>query len=282
MPRHPTRIPATAQPDTTVEVGGVAVDRITYEGELVATFAQVDKVHQRVDGTARRTFTKHRKRFVEGIDYIVVTQPDAMRSLGFAHPNGGTPASVTLITQRGYGKLVKPLNDKRAWEIQADMVDVYFGRKGVAADTEIPAFKPPTNMREALLLALAQDEQLEAQRAQLALQAPKVAAHDKLSSAKGWRDMQETAKRLGTGRTRLFAWMRDTGILIDGDLPRQKFIDAGYFKLKTSTFDDPHGVTRDYTKVMVSGKGLNWLAKRYGVSLQLDIDLDDDGAVDAA
>ncbi len=53
--------------------------------------------------------------------------------------------------------------------------------------------------------------------------------------------MQATAKRLGTGRTRLILLMRDEGILLKDDLPRQKFIDAGHVKLVTGTYSDGNG-----------------------------------------
>lgn len=109
-----------------IAIAGTAVQRIAYKGELVVTFAMVDEVHQRTDGTARRNFNENRARFVEGDDFVTLTQPDEMRSLGFSRPQGGLPASVVLLTRRGYLKLVKPMTDDRAWEVQGEMIDRYF------------------------------------------------------------------------------------------------------------------------------------------------------------
>ncbi len=97
--------------------------RIEYRGEPVVTFAQVDKVHERPDGTARRTFNDNRSRFVEGEDFATLDQPNVIRSLGFTRPQGGVPAAVIILTKRGYLKLVKPMQDDRAWAVQGEMID---------------------------------------------------------------------------------------------------------------------------------------------------------------
>lgn len=39
-----------------VQIADTQVQQITYKGEPVVTFAMVDEVHQRADGTARRNF----------------------------------------------------------------------------------------------------------------------------------------------------------------------------------------------------------------------------------
>ncbi|WP_455986979.1 ORF6N domain-containing protein [Methylorubrum extorquens] len=116
----------TAGQAPTISIHGVDLTRIEYRGEQVVTFAQVDRVHGRPDGTARRTFNDNRNRFVEGEDFIQIDQPNVIRSLGFSRPQGGTPALATLITKRGYLKLVKPMSDDRAWAVQGEMIDRYF------------------------------------------------------------------------------------------------------------------------------------------------------------
>lgn len=103
--------------ERSVTVCGVPVGIVSYKGEPVVTFAMVDKVHQRPEGTAGRTFRENRGRFVEGEDFIEVTSDEIRRqSLGTVFP-ARTPKGV-LITRRGYLKLVKPLTDDRAWEVQ--------------------------------------------------------------------------------------------------------------------------------------------------------------------
>lgn len=81
--------------------------RVEFRGEPVVTFAMVDKVHQRPDGTAKRTFSENRERFLAGEDFIEVGR-DEIRTMSIFPTR---TARATLITRRGYLKLVKPLTD---------------------------------------------------------------------------------------------------------------------------------------------------------------------------
>ena len=120
-----------------VTILDVEIERLTYHGRAVTTFAQIDRVHRRPDGTAGRTFRENRQRFEHGLDFVEVDQPDEIRRLGLERPQGGTPAKIILLSQRGYLKLTKPLTDDRAWQVQDEMVDRYFvvekARRGAIA-----------------------------------------------------------------------------------------------------------------------------------------------------
>lgn len=122
----------------TISIAGTDVQQILYKGAPVVTFAMVDAIHQRPDGTAGRTFRDNRERFVEGEDIVTMDQADEIRRLGFTRPQGGTPAFVVLITRRGYLKLVKPLSDDRAWEVQGEMIDRYFAVESPPIAAAIP------------------------------------------------------------------------------------------------------------------------------------------------
>ena len=69
-----------------------------FSGQRVVTFKDIDAVHGRPDGTAKRNFRSNREHFIEGEDFFMLDQPDEIRSLGIQRPQGGTPESVTLIT----------------------------------------------------------------------------------------------------------------------------------------------------------------------------------------
>ena len=43
-----------------------------YKGQRVVTFKDIDTVHQRPAGTAKRGFNKNQKHFIEGEDFIKV------------------------------------------------------------------------------------------------------------------------------------------------------------------------------------------------------------------
>lgn len=97
-----------------------------YQGRRVVTMKEIDAVHQRPEGTARRNFNTNKEHLIESVDYFTVTQPDEIRSLGLERPQGGTPESVTLITESGYLMLVKSFTDNLAWTVQRQLVNVYF------------------------------------------------------------------------------------------------------------------------------------------------------------
>lgn len=121
-----------------VSIGGVNVNRITFKGAVVATFSQIDEIHQRPDGTAGRNFRENRDRFVPGEDFITEKLDVLRRGFPGVFPERGG-GDVVLMTERGYFKLTKPMNDDRAWEVHGQMVDVYFAvRDGISGITALP------------------------------------------------------------------------------------------------------------------------------------------------
>lgn len=108
-----------------VQIADTEVQQITYKGEPVVTFAMVDEIHQRADGTASRNFRDNRERFEDGKDFITEKLDVLRRGFPGAFPVRGG-GDVILLTERGYLKLVKPMQDDRAWEVQGEMIDCYF------------------------------------------------------------------------------------------------------------------------------------------------------------
>lgn len=97
-----------------------------YRGQRVVTFKDIDTVHKRPGGTARKRFNDNREHFVEGEDYFVLNQPSEIRALGIQRPQGGTPEAVTLMTESGYLMLAKSFTDELAWKVQKQLVNGYF------------------------------------------------------------------------------------------------------------------------------------------------------------
>lgn len=105
-----------------------------YKGKRVVTLREIDEVHERPEGTARKRFNDNKKHFVADLDFFALDQPSEIRSLGIERPQGGTPDKVTLITESGYLMLVKSLSDDLAWEVQRQLVNVYFRAKEIQSD----------------------------------------------------------------------------------------------------------------------------------------------------
>ncbi len=93
----------------------------TWNGQRVVTFKDIDIVHQRKLGTARRNFNTNKKHFIEGIDYIVRNSYEAKHDYNITAPNG-----LTLITESGYLMIVKSFTDDLSWSVQRQLVNSYF------------------------------------------------------------------------------------------------------------------------------------------------------------
>lgn len=95
-----------------------------FKGQRVVTFKDIDMLHERVEGTAKRNFNEHKKHLIKDVDYFEVKQSDfqkyEIRTLEI--PNRG----LTLITESGYLMLVKSLQDDLAWKVQRELVNNYF------------------------------------------------------------------------------------------------------------------------------------------------------------
>jgi hypothetical protein len=105
---------------------------VEYRGQRVATFRQVDEVHERPEGTAKRQFSTNRHRFVQGLDFFEASLDEIRTSFpGLVGSRGG--GTVILLTKRGYGKVVKGWNDDRSWQLHDAMQDAYFLMQGEVA-----------------------------------------------------------------------------------------------------------------------------------------------------
>lgn len=112
-----------------ININTTALEVKEYKGQRVVTLREIDEVHQRPEGTARRNFNANRNHLIEGVDYFEVTQPNEIRTLGILRPQGGTPSKVTIITESGYLMLVKSFTDDLAWAVQRELVNNYFRAK---------------------------------------------------------------------------------------------------------------------------------------------------------
>ena len=50
-----------------VNVEGTELDVREYNGQMVVTFDDIDLVHKRPSGTARKAFNRNKKRFINGV-----------------------------------------------------------------------------------------------------------------------------------------------------------------------------------------------------------------------
>lgn len=131
-----------------------------WQGQRVITFKDVDRVHQRPDGTARKRFNDNRKHFISNVDYFLVKREDVVRNgstkafspmsekrtLDEIRPLEIPPKGLTLLTESGYLMLAKSLTDDLAWDVQRALVNNYFrGRQPVQQQLPVPPTRKTWN-----------------------------------------------------------------------------------------------------------------------------------------
>lgn len=115
------------------------------------------------------------------------------------------------------------------------------------------------------------EQQLKEKDAQLELQKPKVDFADHVTDSDNAIDMGTFAKYaqkqgITMGRNTLFKWLRDQGVLMDNNVPYQRYLNAGWFKVIENIYNTGSG---QYTnpKTLVTGKGqvalINYIRKHY-------------------
>ena len=93
----------------------------------MVTLKEIDMVHQRPDGTARKRFNDNKEHFIEGEDFFKVKCSEVRPFFGQTLPNGYNPnADIILITESGYYMLVKSFTDDLSWTVQRELVNSYF------------------------------------------------------------------------------------------------------------------------------------------------------------
>lgn len=119
-----------------IRINGHDLSVKEYNGKRVVTFKEIDTVHERPNGTARKRFNDNRKHFIEGEDYFVRKTDEAYKAFGITAPNG-----LTLITESGYYMLVKSFTDNLSWDVQRELVNNYFNVAKPTV-TEIKKYQP--------------------------------------------------------------------------------------------------------------------------------------------
>jgi prophage antirepressor-like protein len=227
-------------------------------------------------------------RFVEfeGKPYAVGN--DVARSLGYSRPHEAITAhckgavSYRILTNGGeqetkiipegdiYRLIVKAADQsksseirKKAEEFERWVFDVvlptirktggYVANDDLFIQTYLPFADDQTKMLFKGVL-----ETVRKQNEQIAAMKPKAEAHDRFISGENLQTMSQVAKALGTGRNRLFKFLREQKILMSNNMPYQQYIDRGYFEVK-ETPKELGGRQINFTQTYVTAKGVDFI-----------------------
>ena len=107
-----------------IRIGNKEIYAKEYKEKRVVTFKDIDAVHERPDGTARKRFSDNKEHFIEGVDFFKITPSEFRTAIG--NMDLRQQNDITLVTESGYLMLVKSFTDDLAWTVQRQLVDSYF------------------------------------------------------------------------------------------------------------------------------------------------------------
>ncbi|ECZ1104384.1 ORF6N domain-containing protein [Salmonella enterica] len=122
----------------TVTINNKQLPAVEYRGQRVVTFAMIDDVHGRPDGTAKRNFEENRHRFIEGVDFFELSTEEIRTNLPEGIFSKFAPRGITLA-ESGYLMIVKSLTDDLAWQVQRELVNSYFRTRAPLTEIEMIA-----------------------------------------------------------------------------------------------------------------------------------------------
>jgi phage regulator Rha-like protein len=187
-------------------------------------------------------------------------------------PDGITIKRLPVIDLPPMGEYLDTLNrpaheyrlDKRSSLIVVAQLSPEFTARVVDRWQQLEAelLKPalPSTYLDALKELVATVEAKQLLEAENGVLRPKALIVDRINDAEGLHTMAEAAKILGTGRTRLFQFLRHEHIFDCHNMPLQQYI-PNRFVVKERPYmrGDERSV---YAQVYVTGRGITWLTPK--------------------
>lgn len=142
-----------------IHIGNSDISIKEYNGQRVVTFKDIDAVHGRPDGTARKRFNDNRNRFIEREDFFKISASEIRTAKLFDIPDKAT-SDYALMTEQGYLMLVKSFTDDLAWDVQRQLVNGYFKTR----EKVKRALSPELQMLQGLLSQMVEKELADKER----------------------------------------------------------------------------------------------------------------------
>lgn len=225
-------------------------------------------IHGRELRKVNELINNNRKRFIDHKDIIDFLNPsEGLRD--FAKENGligsNRTQNVYLLSERGYSKLLKIMDDDLAWEKYDEIVDNYFTMREIIQ-------KPDSYMIEDKVARAKRWIEEEEERIKLAnenkILKPKGDYYDKVLKDENLLTVTQIAQDYGFSANKLNKLLQEYGIQYKQSkqwILYSKYKDEGYVKSQTSL--DKNGEVRTNTKWTQKGKLFIYkLLKEKGIS----------------
>lgn len=211
------------------------------------------------------TFGKSHQHVLRDLDNLkegVQNWTDLFYEDAYIHPQNKQQYRVIYMNRDGFTLLAMGFTGKKALTFKLKYIEAFNSmEKQIQTGYSIPG-----SYAEALKLAADQAEQIE-------LQKPKVLFADSVATSHTSILIGDLAKILrgngvNIGANRLFEWMRKNGYLISGNrtdrnMPTQRSMDLGLFKVKETVVNHSDGHTSISKTPKVTGKGQQYFIDKF-------------------
>lgn len=239
-----------------------------YNSNRIVTAWDIAELHEKSVSEVGQQFKRNKKYLIENVDYILLNRNDiSVSQIVIQKKIPNNVKFIPIFTESGYLMLVKSFNDELSWEVQRILINSYFKVKELQQNN----FKVPQTFKEALLLAVEQQEEIERLELEnnknmllIEEQKPKVEFFDTVTKSDKTFDMNTVSKIInfkGVGRNNLFSILRSNGILQYNNQPYQKYVNKGWFKVVEKLFNDKFGNSKINYKTVVYQKGIDNIIK---------------------
>lgn len=102
------------------------------EAKRAMTVKDIAQIHETTVKRINELINRNRKRFKNDVDVLDLKQVvsnDLFSDYGFSKAEWGNANNIYLLSERGYSKLLKILEDDTAWDIYDQLVDNYFNMR---------------------------------------------------------------------------------------------------------------------------------------------------------
>lgn len=124
-------------------------------------------------------------------------------------------------------------------------------------------FATPKTYVEALRALADAEEEKERLSLENEEMKPKAEFYDNVTGSSDTIEIGEVAKVLncGIGRNKLFDFLRKEKVLMKNNIPKQHFVDEGYFRVIETKYTKPNGDVSINLKTVVYQKGVDYIRK---------------------
>ena len=175
----------------------------------------------------------------------------------------GKSNKLYYMNRDGFSFIVMGFTGRKADSFKLRYIDAF---NAMENELKQQAMGIPTSMSQALRLAADQAEKIEQMK-------PKVLFADAVETSHTSILVGELAKLLKQngveiGQNRLFKWLRENGYLIGGkrsdyNIPTQRSLQMGLFKIKERSFANPDGSVKITKTPKVTGKGQQYFINKF-------------------